>query len=143
VAVAVAASIATAGGAPTPPTRIAAVELKPASTGGPEGVAYLKQKGNKITGWFVVWGLPPNTTHAWHIHGPNGACTPASRAKPPIASGPDAVANADGVAYRKFSITEPTQIVKRGFYLNVHELSSPEGAGPGITCANIVATVYR
>jgi hypothetical protein len=143
VTAAAVASIATAGGTAKPPTRIASIELAPAETGGPEGVAYLKQKGNKITGWFVIWGLPPNTTHAWHIHGPSGACTPASAAKPPVASGPDAVADESGVAYRKVSITMATQIIKKGYYLNVHEVSSQDGAGDGITCANIVATVYR
>src|SRR5262245_60475392 len=112
VVVAVAASVATAGRAPKPPTRIASIELVPASQGGPEGVAYLKQRGNKITGWFVIWGLAPNTTHAWHIHGPSGACTPESAAKPPVASGPDAVADENGVAYRKVSITMATQIIR-------------------------------
>jgi|RhiMetdeSRZDD1v2_1073273.scaffolds.fasta_scaffold11220_7 Cu/Zn superoxide dismutase len=143
VIAAVAASIATAGGPRRPPTRIAAIELTPGTSGGPQGVAYLKQKGNKVSGWFVVWGLPPNTTHAWHIHGPNGACAPASRNKDPIASGTDAVADANGVAFKKVSITIATQIIKRGFYLNVHELSSEAGVGAGITCGNIVATVYR
>ena len=39
--------------------------------------------------------------------------------------------------------TIATQIIKRGFYLNVHELSSEDGVGAGITCGNIVASVYR
>jgi hypothetical protein len=140
---AVGATVAVAGGTPRPPTRIASAELTPASEGGPQGVMYLKQKGNKVTGWFVIWGLPPSTTHAWHIHGPNGACTPESANKPPVATGLDAVADANGVAYRKVSITSAAQIIKKGFYLNVHELSSEDGAGPGITCANIRPTVYR
>jgi hypothetical protein len=129
---AVAAGTASAG---TPVARVAAIQLTPASSGGPEGVAYLKQVGKKLSGWIVVWGLAPESAHAWHVHGPNGSCTGTQAA--PVASAADLVANANGVAFLKFSTTANVQVIRRGFYLNVHELSSADGVGPGITCGNI------
>jgi len=31
-----------------------------------------------------------------------------------------------------------TQVIARGFYVNVHEMSTPDGVGAGITCGNII-----
>lgn len=123
---------ASAGG---PVARVAAIQLTPAEAGGPQGVAYLKQVGRRLSGWIVVWGLAPGSGHAWHVHGPNGSCTGTQAA--PVASAADLVADANGVAFLKFSTTSSLQVIRKGFYLNVHELSSADGVGPGITCGNI------
>ena len=117
------------------PTRIAAVQLTSASPDGPQGVAYLRQKGQRLTGWIVVWGLAPGSAHAWHVHGPNGSCTGTQA--DPVASDDDLVANQNGVAYVRIATTSTLQLIRRGFYVNVHALSSLDGAGPGITCGNI------
>lgn len=137
LAIAVLASAVGASAAKAPPVRIGTAELTSSLLGGPEGAAYLRQKGQRLTGWLVVWGLEPGSSHAWHVHGPNGACTPASKNRDVVVGGPDLVANEDGVAFQKFTITSPTQVVGKGFYVNVHELSTPDGVGGGITCGNI------
>jgi hypothetical protein len=129
----VSAGSVSAGGPST--ARVAGVQLTAASPGGPQGVAYLKQRGQRLTGWIVVWGLAPGSEHAWHVHGPNGSCTGTQA--DPVASDDDLVADANGVAFVKISTTSTFQVIRRGFYVNVHELSSEDGVGAGITCGNI------
>lgn len=120
-------------------TRIGTAELTPGAPGGPEGVAYLRQRGNRLSGWLAVWGLEPLSGHAWHVHGPNGACTPASANRGVVVGGQDLVANNLGVAYLKFSgLVTSSRVIARGFYVNVHEMSTADGVGGGITCGNIV-----
>lgn len=118
--------------------RVGVAELQPAAPGGPQGVAYARQAGNRVTGWLVVWGLEPGSVHAWHFHGPRGACTPASRNRGVVTGGPDITANENGVAFLKFRIRSDRRVVARGFYINVHEQSTPDGVGAGITCGNVV-----
>lgn len=141
IAVLVSAVGASAGRAPI--VRIGTAELTSSLLGGPQGVAYLRQKGQRLTGWLVVWGLEPGSSHAWHVHGPNGACTPASRNADVVVGGQDLVADQAGVAYEKFVLNSPTQVVGRGFYVNVHEKSSADGVGAGITCGNIARVKLR
>jgi hypothetical protein len=143
LAIAVLASAVGASAAKAPAVRIGTAELTPVLLGGPEGVAYMRQKGQRLTGWLVVWGLEPGSSHAWHVHGPNGACTPSSANKGVIVGGPDLVANEDGVAYQDFTITSPRQVIAKGFYVNVHEKSTPDGVGGGITCGNIARVSLR
>jgi hypothetical protein len=128
-------ALAGTASAHTPRGHVAAVELTPFSTGGPQGVAYLKQVGKRITGWIVVWGLEPSSQHAWHVHGPRGTCTGTQAS--PVATDDDLVADANGVAFLKFSTVSTFQVIRRGFYVNVHEFSSAGGTGAGITCGNI------
>jgi hypothetical protein len=130
-----AAAVGTAGAAKKPAAVHAAVELTPFNEGGPQGVAYLKQVGRKLTGWIVVWGLAPGSAHAWHVHGPSGSCTGAQVA--PVASDDDLVADGNGVAFVKLSTTSSLNVIRKGFYLNVHEHSTVDGTGAGITCGNI------
>lgn len=132
---AIAAVTAGSVSAGRPVTHVAGVKLTAAAPGGPEGVAYLKQTGRRLTGWIVVWGLAPQSTHAWHVHGPRGSCTGTQAS--PVASDDDLVADDNGVAYVEIATTTTFQVIRRGFYVNVHELSSEDGAGPGITCGNI------
>ena len=113
---------------------------------GPQGVAYLRQKGSKadrLARRLGVWRRA--ATHAWHVHGPNGACTPASRNKNRVASAARTlVADANGVAFKEVSITIATQMIERGFYAErARESRAEAGVGAGITCGNIVASVYR
>jgi hypothetical protein len=131
----VAVAAETASAKKKPVARVAAIQLAPASSGGPQGVAYLKQVGKRLTGWIVVWGLAPGSEHAWHVHGPNGSCT-GTQANP-VASDDDLVADANGVAFLQFSTTASMQVIKKGFYVNVHELSSAGGVGSGITCGDL------
>jgi len=51
--------------------------------------------------------------------------------------GQDLVASNPGVAFLKFSLTPQTQVIAKGFYVNVHESSTADGVGAGITCGNI------
>jgi hypothetical protein len=131
----VAAVASGAAAARKPVAHHASIEMLPLAQGGPQGVAYLKRVGTKLTGWIVVWGLAPGSTHAWHVHGPNGSCTGTQAA--PVASDDDLVADANGVGYLKVSTTATVNVIRRGFYLNVHELGSADGVGPGITCGDI------
>jgi hypothetical protein len=133
--VAVLALAGTASAHRGPRGHVAAVELSPFSTGGPQGVAYLKQVGKRLSGWIVVWGLAPSSQHAWHVHGPNGSCTGTQAS--PVATDDDLMADANGVAFLEFSTVSDFQVIRRGFYVNVHETSSAGGAGAGITCGNI------
>ena len=120
-------------------TRIGTAQLSPVAPGGPEGVAYLRQRGSRLSGWLAVWGLAPGSAHAWHVHGPAGACTPASANRGIIVGGQDLVANNLGVAFLQFAgLRTTTQVIARGFYVNVHEMSTPDGVGAGITCGNII-----
>ncbi len=136
LAVALTAALAVGAGAAKKPVAVhASIELTAFSQGGPQGVAYLKRVGTRLTGWIVVWGLAPGTSHAWHVHGPQGSCT-GTQANP-VASDDDLVADANGVAYVKVSTTSALNVIRRGFYLNVHELGSADGVGAGITCGDI------
>lgn len=112
--------------------------LRPAEQGGPRGLAYVSQRGRVVSGWVVVTGLEPGSEHAWHIHGPAGACTPASRNKGVVVPfSPDLRADDNGVAWGDIKGRATTNVVRRGFYLNVHVVSSADMAGASITCGNL------
>ena len=132
------ALVAGVGGASTVKGTVAGVKLNAVGGSGVQGVAYLRQVGQKVTGWVVVWGLPPNSAHAMHIHGPKGTC--AKQASNVVVPFADITADADGVAFATISGKSTSQSLKKGFYLNVHEMGSTEGVGPGITCADIKPT---
>jgi hypothetical protein len=117
-------------------TVVAAVELQPDGSGTARGVAYFTQRGARLSGWAVVWGLEPRSGHAVHVHGPNGTCA-SNPAKPPMAAHADLVADARGVAFRRFSVSTPNQVLRRGFYYNVHARPAVAGSSPSISCGNI------
>jgi hypothetical protein len=130
---ALAVSSASAG----PVTRIvAAVELRPDGGSGARGAAYFTQRGRQLSGWVVVWGLEPGSAHAVHFHGPNGTCS-SNPAKPPRAAHADLIADARGVAFRRFSVQTPNQVLRRGFYYNVHARPAASGSSPSVTCGEI------
>jgi hypothetical protein len=122
------------GGAVT--RTVAAVELRPDGGGAARGAAYFTQRGARLSGWVVVWGLEPGSSHAVHFHGPNGTCA-SKPAKPAKAAHEDLVADSRGVAFRRFSVASPVQVLRRGFYYNVHQHPSAHGSSPSIACGAI------
>jgi hypothetical protein len=125
---------AASGGAAT--RTIAAVELRPDGGGAARGAAYFTQRGARLSGWVVVWGLEPGSAHAVHFHGPNGTCA-SKPAKPAVASHDDVTADSRGVAFKRFSVSSPSQVLRRGFYYNVHSHPSAHGSSPSIACGPI------
>lgn len=115
---------------------VAAVELRPDGGSAARGAAYFTQRGARLSGWVVVWGLEPGSKHAVHFHGPNGSCA-SKPAKPAMASHEDLTADARGVAFARFTVTNPNQVLRRGFYYNVHAGPTSAGSTPSITCSSI------
>jgi hypothetical protein len=122
------------GGAVT--RTVAAVQLRPDGGSPARGAAYFTQRGSRLSGWVVVWGFEPRSSHAVHFHGPAGTCA-SKPAKPPLAAHRDLVADARGVAFQRFTVTAEAQVLRRGFYYNVHEHPSAYGASPSIACGEI------
>ena len=122
------------GGAVT--RTVAAVELRPDGGGAARGAAYFTQRGARLSGWVVLWGLEPRSGHAVHFHGPNGTCA-SSPAKPARAAHADLVADARGLAFRRFAITSTMQVLRRGFYYNVHVRPAADGTSPSIACGEL------
>lgn len=115
---------------------VAAVELRPDRGSAARGAAYFTQRGARLSGWVVVWGLEPGSSHAVHFHGPNGTCA-SKPAKPAMASHADLVADSRGVAFKRFTVTNPNQVLRRGFYYNVHSHPTAHGSSPSIACGAI------
>lgn len=114
---------------------VAEVRLAPSVAGGPRGVGLFRQRGARVRGWVVVWGLDPRSKHAVHFHGPRSAC--GTKADP-VAAHADLEANANGVAFATVDLTSRLQILRRGFYYNVHARPSIAGENPEIACGNVV-----
>ncbi len=90
------------------------------------GEAFLKQEGDHLTGWRRVWGLAPNSRHANHLHGPDGACSPASKQVSNMAVVlPDLVANAKGEAYGTLNLIVHQRVVGPGYFIVVHAKPTP------------------
>ncbi len=90
------------------------------------GTANLTQKGDHLTGLIKVWGLVPNSRHAEHLHGPDGACSPGSKMTPNMAVVlPDLAANAKGEATQKINLTVHQEVVEKGYFIMVHEKPTP------------------
>jgi hypothetical protein len=115
---------------------VAAVELRPDGGSAVRGAAYFTQRGARLSGWVVVWGLEPRSGHAVHFHGPNGTCA-SSPAKPARAAHADLVADARGVAFQRFAVTSSLQVLRRGFYYNVHSQPTAPGTSPSIACGEL------
>jgi hypothetical protein len=122
------------GGAVT--RTVAAVELRSDGGSAARGAAYFTQRGARLSGWVVVWGLEPRSSHAVHFHGPNGSCA-SSPAKPARAAHPDLVADARGIAFKRFAIPTTMQVLRRGFYYNVHARPAADGTSPSIACGEL------
>ncbi len=135
---------ATAGGAGTPRAARVGVPLSPLAGSQARGLAYFELKGQTLRYWVVVFGLEPGSKHAAHIHGPGGACTPASKNKGVAVGVPDLEADANGVAYLTGSVSLRAATIKNvlrpGFYFNVHAYPTAELQSKGlqaVVCGNI------
>lgn len=114
--------------------RTAELRIEPTVPGGPEGLGALEHDDGRLRGWIVVWGLEPESRHAVHFHGPDGAC--GSQADP-VAVHPDLEAGRDGVATFQLDQDAPASVLERGVYYNVHAAPSSEPDNPEIACANV------
>jgi hypothetical protein len=119
----------------TTATAVAELQLTPTVAGGPRGVGLFRQTGATLRGWVVIWGLQPRSKHAVHFHGPRSAC---GRKADPVAAHADLRADARGVAYAKVGARSPVQVLRKGFYYNVHQKPSIADENPEIVCANVV-----
>ncbi len=142
--VAVAAAVlASVGGASSAAGkgRSAYAHLMPTAAGeDATGLAYFQKKGDRLSFWIVVYNLDPSSIHAEHIHGPNGSCDP-SKSAGVVVPLPDLEADANGVAWASGSLSlaqaSIKQVLRKGFYVNVHEKSTADGTGGGITCGEL------
>ena len=108
---------------------------------------YRGKGGGILRGWVIVTGLAPGSSHAWHVHG-HVAGSPAapgnckSQDDPVVVAMPDLTADASGVAIVRVNMKGVGKNpLLRGNYINVHELSSADGAGPGIVCGMVKKTI--
>ncbi len=122
--------------------------LGPGAAGGPMGIVRLTQRGRLLSGFVVMWGLEPGSSHAAHLHGladgSSARCLPESaRTTRHVANLPDLTADASGVAFGIIRMGVNEAAVRRGVYAMVHTHPSPPAhmAGmvhdnPPIACGN-------
>jgi hypothetical protein len=90
------------------------------------GEAVFEQVGDHLTGWRRVTGLVPYSGHANHLHGPDGACSPASKQTSNMAVVlPDLVANAKGEAYGTVNLIVHQRVIGPGYFLVIHAKPTP------------------
>jgi hypothetical protein len=90
------------------------------------GSARLTQRGDRLSGTVEISGLAPNSRHAEHLHGPDGACSPSSKMTPNMAVVlPDLVADGSGKAVTRFHFTVHEQVVAPGYFIMVHAKPTP------------------
>jgi hypothetical protein len=116
-------------------TAVGELQLRPTVGGSPRGAGLFRQRGTRLRGWVVVWGLEPRSRHAVHFHGPNSAC---GRKADPVAAHADLVADARGIAYARVSVRSRLQVLRKGFYYNVHAKPASAAENPEIACANVM-----
>jgi hypothetical protein len=112
----------------------AELAIEPSVPGGPQGVGFLVYGGGRLSGQIVVWGLEENAAHAVHFHGPDSSCGTEADA---VASHPDLVAGADGVAVVRVEVATSTNVLRPGFYYNVHAQPSTAPDNPEIACGDV------
>jgi hypothetical protein len=90
------------------------------------GSATLRQKGDHLTGTIEVRDLEPGSAHAEHIHGPDGACSPASKMTTNMAVVlPDLEANSEGTAKVNLDLTVHQKVLGPGYFIMVHAKPTP------------------
>jgi hypothetical protein len=89
------------------------------------GTAELVQKGDKLTGTITVSGLEPNSSHAEHLHGPDGSCEPKKMVTNMAVVLPDLKANSKGEATVHFDFTVHQDVVEKGYFIMVHKEPTP------------------
>jgi Cu/Zn superoxide dismutase len=115
-----------------PRSGVAIYELAGASGEGQvRGLAVVVQKGKTVHWWVSGSGLTPGA-HAQHIHGP-GDCEANAAIILPFS---DVEVQADGTFFASGRMTTNLKIAagRQSNYWNVHERSTADGAGPGVTC---------
>lgn len=133
VAVAVAVG-STQEAAATGQRALAELQIGPSVAQGPRGVGFFRQSDGRLRGWVVVWGLEPRSQHAVHFHGPNSSCGAKAN---PAAAHADLVADSKGVAYARVDVRSRIQVLRKGFYYNVHRRPSIASENPEIACGNV------
>ena len=98
------------------------------------GVGHFEQDDERLTGFVVVWGLEPNSTHAVHFHGPDSSCGTSAD---PVAVHPDLTADGNGVAHTEVDIAAEPRLLDGGYYYNVHDGPSSQAKNPEIACGDI------
>jgi hypothetical protein len=136
VGAAVAGVFSGGGGAEVTKTAVAQALLLPNADSGVRGVGVFRQRGPRLSGVVVVWGLAPKSKHAVHFHGPDGSC--ARGGAPPIAAHGDLVAGENGVAFARFVTMTPIRVVRGSIYYNVHAKPTTAGRNPEIACGDLV-----
>ncbi len=135
----------TAGSVSTPPAahggpHVAAVQITAASAGGPQGVAYPEAEGPEADGLDRRLGPSSQSASTPGTFMDRTARAGAHSATPwPATTTSSPMTN--GVAYVRIATTTTFQVIRRGFYINVHEFASDAGVGNGITCGNIRRTL--
>jgi hypothetical protein len=114
--------------------RVAELQIEPSVPGGPRGVGLLRHRGDRLTGWVVVWGLEPGSRHAVHFHGPDSSC--GTKADP-VAVHPDLEADGEGAAAARLDIDAPADLLGPGYYYNVHAEPSSVADNPEIACGDL------
>ena len=123
------------------------------------GTANLEQNGDKLTGTITVSGLEPNSSHAEHLHGPDGSCEPKKMVTNMAVVLPDLNANGKGTARAKVDFTVHQKVVEPGYFIMVHEEGTPAAErnqigtapaspafmqalskNPGILCGDVVVS---
>jgi hypothetical protein len=116
-------------------TGVAELRIAPKVAGGPRGVALFRQSAGRLRGWVVVWRLEPRSRHAVHFHGPDSACGTTAD---PVAVHPDLRTDSRGVAYTRVDVPTRAQVLRKGFYYNVHARPATAGENPEIACGNVL-----
>ena len=90
------------------------------------GEGHFEQVGDHLTGWRRITGLVPYSRHANHLHGPDGACSPASKQTSNMAVVlPDLVANGKGEAYGTVDLIVHQRVIGPGYFMVVHAKPTP------------------
>ncbi len=90
------------------------------------GEGHFEQVGDHLTGWRRITGLVPYSRHANHLHGPDGACSPASKQVSNMAVVlPDLVANGKGEAYGTVNLIVHQRVIGPGYFMVVHAKPTP------------------
>jgi hypothetical protein len=101
---------------------------------GVQGVGHFEQNGERLTGFVALWGLEPNSDHAVHFHGPDSRC---GMKADPVAAHPDLKADETGVAFTNVDLRVERNLLRGGFYYNVHEGPSRLADNPEIACGDL------
>jgi hypothetical protein len=113
---------------------VAELDVEPSAAGGPRGAALLTYDEGRLRGRVVVVGLEPGSAHAVHFHGPDSSCGEKAE---PVAIHPDLEAGPDGVASAHVDVETAMNVLRPGFYYNVHAAPATVADNPEIACGDV------